>query len=143
MQVKSTREAKRYLFNYNQDLVCKCGNSDFYNVSGFGRSCTKCKKKYSVTNGTIFHNVRFGFLKAFRIVIREYNNNFTSYKTAIAKEFKISPKTARKFLNKIRNNKEKVIDLIQFKNKPKKKKHKSRRSDSKKLNKFLKDTEKY
>lgn len=114
MRIKTTRDCKRYLFNYNQDLICSCGNEFFYKVSDFGRVCAKCRKKYSAINGTMFCNVRFGLLKAFRIVFKEYNNDFTSSSVEVSKEFKISQKTAWKFLNKIRSNADVVIDLVEF-----------------------------
>jgi len=88
----------------------------FYNVSDFGRVCTKCKNKYSVTNGTIFKNVKFGLLKAFRIVIKEHNNSFTSSSVEVSNEFKITQKTAWNFLNKIRGKQGYVIDLVEFLN---------------------------
>src|SRR5690554_4231399 len=102
--IKSTRDCKRYLFNYTQDLKCACGNEWFYKVSDFGRVCSSCKKKYSVTNGTVFKNLKFGLLKGFRIAFMEYGNSFTSSSVEVSKEFNITQKTAWNFLSKIRNN---------------------------------------
>lgn len=116
----TTRECQKLLYNYNHRFECKCGNKSYFEVSNFGRVCKICKKKYSVTNGTIFHNVRFGLLKAFRIVLKEYNNSFTSSSSKIALDFKITQKTAWIFIDKVRKDKENVINLIEFKKDSKK-----------------------
>lgn len=119
MSTHTTRDLKKRLINYNRNLICSCGNEDLTVLANSYLFCKKCKKKYSVTHATILHNVRFGLLKAFKILIKDYNNSFNSKSTEIAKEFKITQKTAWNFLKRIRNNKEKVKDLIEFIDKPK------------------------
>jgi hypothetical protein len=114
--LKRTQQCKRLLYNYNRDFKCKCGcTAEPYEVSDFGRVCPNCKKKYSVTNGTAFHKVKFGLLKAFRIVLKDYDESFESSSSKIAIEFKITQKTAWNFLNKIRKDKDYIINLIEFK----------------------------
>lgn len=117
MNLISTRQCEIHLFNYkcNINFKCSCGYNQpplFLKKYSFG--CRKCKKKYSVTNGTIFHNVRFGLLKAFRIVHKEYQNNFSSDISLIAKEYNLTYKTAKSFLMKIRTKKESVKKLMEF-----------------------------
>ena len=145
--VKSTRDCKNLLNRYRGNFVCKCGNRESIKQTSLVEVCSKCKLKYSVTNGTIFHNVRFGLLKAFRIVIEEYKNSFTSSSTQVAKKYKITQKTAWLFLDKIRKNKDGVIDFVEFINNPKKKRIKSKskppkpKQDNKdKLKVYLKKT---
>lgn len=138
--VKSTRDCKNLLNRYRGDFVCKCGNKKSLKQTSLVKVCSKCKLKYSVTNGTIFHNVRFGLLKAFRIVIEEYNNSFASSSTEVAKKHKITQKTAWLFLNKIRKNKDNVADFVEVIVDPKSRKkiHKPKQSNVDKLKAYLK-----
>jgi hypothetical protein len=60
--------------NKIEPIICgKCGSSQFYNNKDFNKSyiiiCTKCKTKRRVTYDSIFHNVRFGLVKAIHIYI--------------------------------------------------------------------------
>lgn len=143
MKLKSTRQCKGLLYNYNHNFKCKCGcTAKPYEVSDFGRVCSNCKKKYSVTNGTIFHKVKFGLLKAFRIVIKDYDESFESSSSKIAIEFKITQKTAWNFLNKIRKDKDYIINLIEFKKGSKKLTKRPNKKNIALLKKALKKEEK-
>lgn len=102
-----TRDYQRILRNYIKEL-----DSNYL----------KSKQKYSVTNGTIFHNVRFTLLKAFRIVIEDYESGYTLSSSQVGRDYKIRQATAWSFLNKIRKRKTDVEKLMTFMNEPKKKK---------------------
>jgi len=98
----------------------KCGSKESpYESKEYMRICKNCKTKYSATNGTLFHGVRFGLLKAFRIVKEDCDNDFTSSVTSISKKYKIHRTTARLFLKKIRSKKDEVERLVMYINEPK------------------------
>jgi hypothetical protein len=136
----STRDCKRLLSNFKRSkpfrCICGCSRNP-YLLKNDEQSCVNCKKKYSVTNGTIFHNVKFGLLKAMRIAEEEYQNNFTSKGKIISDKYNISKKTTINFLHKIRAEKDLVIEIMSFE--PKKIKKISGKSDKeKKLEIFYK-----
>ncbi len=94
---------------------CSCGSEEKPLIlKNYELACRKCKKKYSLTNGTIFHNLRFGLLKAMRIIQKEYANSFTTKSSQIAKEFKITLKSSRLFLRKTRANKKEVKKILEL-----------------------------
>lgn len=114
MGLNTSKNCKKVLSDFKKSFVCSCGfrGEPYTSKVSFTRICPECKKKYSPTNGTIFHNNRFGLLKAFKIAKKEVENNFSSSSTEIAKEFKITQKTAWHFLKKIRNNKPELISIF-------------------------------
>ena len=93
-----------------------CSNKEFYtNRENFCKVCKKCKKKHSITKGTMFENVRFGLVKAFNIVydIETSEENISSIK--ISKDYDITQKTAWKFIQKINLNKQFVKLIMEVK----------------------------
>ena len=113
MKFKSSRQCERILLELKKYFYCSCGykGRPYISKNSLINICPDCKKKYSPTNGTIFHNLRFGLLKAFNIVEKEIENNYSSKSAEVAKEFKITQKTAWHFLSKIRNNKLEIDKL--------------------------------
>lgn len=117
MKFKSTIQCRRTLYYYKLSLgfKCICGSTKKpYSLPNFVVSCKKCRKKYSPSNGTVFHNLRFGLLKAFKISERELNNNYTSTINEIIVEFGISKKSAINFLRKIRLQKSEIKAIVEF-----------------------------
>jgi hypothetical protein len=140
MKLISTRQCKKILLSYKYtfEFKCNCGNEEEpLNLINYELACGKCKKKYSATNGTIFHNLRFGLLKAMRICQKEYNSSFTSKSSEISIEFKITLKSSRLFLRKIRANKDEVSKILEP-NYKKAKKIKKRIKDEIKLSEYFK-----
>ena len=109
----TVEKCKKHLFiNNSEKFIChKCNGVDFYNGFEFAKICKSCKSKTYITQNTIFHNVRFGLIKAFEITIDCYNSNYNLKCIEVSKNYNITQKTAWVFLNKIRNNKE-FIDVL-------------------------------
>lgn len=100
-----TRKCKQLLKWGRSTFVClKCTCINHINGKDFTRVCAICKTKHSITSFTMFHNVRFGLLEAFRILFEDFSNSYQSKRCFIAKKYKISETTAGKFLKKIRTN---------------------------------------
>ena len=100
----------------NNDFNClSCNSTDCYKEKDFIKICKKCKRRTFVTQNTVFQNVRFGLVKAFQIVIDCNNSDYNLKSIDVSKKYKISQKTAYLFLSKIRNNKEFVKSLYDFK----------------------------
>ena len=109
----NTNKCQRILSRIRPKFECrKCQCTEYYKSTNTQMICKNCKNKYSITNGTLFHWVRFGLLKAFRIVIEDYGNDFTSSVTSISKKYKITRRTAWLFLKKIRSRKDEVKELV-------------------------------
>lgn len=103
-------------FINDNDFNClSCNSIEFYKGKDFVKICKNCKRKTFITQNTVFHNVRFGIVKSFKIVIDFYNSNYNLKSIEVSKKYNISQKTAYLFLNKIRNNKEFVDKLYNFK----------------------------
>ena len=123
MDLKSSKQYERILYDLKNKIVCSCGfnGKPYKSKDSLIRICPDCKKKFSPTNGTIFHNVRFGLVKAFMILKKDIEKNYTSTSSEVAKEFKITQKTAWYFLKKIRNNKQEAKTIISHYEDPNKK----------------------
>lgn len=128
----TVEKCKKHLFNNNSEkFIChKCNGIIFYNGFEFAKICKSCKSKTYITQNTIFHNVRFGIVKAFEIAIDYHNSNYTLKCIEVSKNYDITQKTAWYFLDKIRNNKE-FIEVL-FANKTK-----SQLTNEEKLRLFL------
>ena len=74
--------------------------------------CSECKSKTSVTRDTIFHNLRFGLLKGFKIMDEMEKSNYELSSIDIAREYGITQTTAWKFLKKIKDNKDFVGRIL-------------------------------
>ena len=111
-------ELKLNLKSRNELICYKCGSDQFSSdKKNFIFRCKKCKSKISVRYNTIFHDVRFGLLKAFRIVLEYDECNYSLSSTKIAEKYSITQKTAWKFLNKIKNNEKHLTEFINSINK--------------------------
>jgi len=112
--VKTERQCRVILYQINpeEDFICKgCNNNEFYVSKNFEKVCKKCKKRRSVTKDTIFENLRFGLLTAFKIIVASHigNPKPTIY---FSKKYGISYKTAYNFLSKIRGEKKNLEKLL-------------------------------
>lgn len=113
----SVEKCKKHLFiNNSENFIChKCNGTSFYKNIEFTKICKSCKSKTYITQNTIFHNVRFGIVKAFEITIDCYNSNYNLKSIEVSKKYNITQKTAWHFLNKIRNNKQFIEVLFAHK----------------------------
>lgn len=106
-------KCKKLLISFSNDFVCpKCGCIKYYKGFEFEKICRKCKSKISITKNTIFHNLRFGIVKAFEIANEYYNSDYSLSSVGVAKKYCITQKTAWSYLNKIKENKEFVEKIF-------------------------------
>ena len=90
------------LLNYEVKTCIKCGNEKFYTtIKNFEKACKKCKTRYKTTYNTLFHNVRFGLLKAFHIYIEVVYEKPQPKASELAKRHNLTYKTAYNFKQKV------------------------------------------
>jgi len=90
------------LLNYEVKTCVKCGNEEFYTtIKNFEKSCKKCKTRYKTTYKTLFHNVRFGLLKAFHIYIDVVYEEPQPKASELARRYDLTYKTAYNFKQKV------------------------------------------
>lgn len=102
------------LLNESTFKCYKCSSSEFHTGKNYVKICKTCKAKTSITKYTLFHNVRFGLIKAFKIAIEYHNSNYSITSVEISKKYKITQKTAWNFLKKVENNKDYIIKLNKY-----------------------------
>jgi hypothetical protein len=115
--INTVLKCKKVLSIINKkEFICfNCNSIEFYKGIAFEKICKSCKSKSFVTQNTIFHNIRFGIVKAFEITIDYYNSNYNLKSVEVSNKYKITQKTAWIFLKKIRNNKDFVEILYNYK----------------------------
>jgi hypothetical protein len=90
------------LLIYEVNTCVKCDNEEFYTtIKNFEKACKKCKTKYKTTYNTLFHNVRFGLLKAFHIYIEVVYEKPEPKASELAKRHNLTYKTAYNFKQKV------------------------------------------
>ena len=90
------------LLNYEVKTCVKCGNEKFYTtIKNFEKACKKCKTRYKTTYNTLFHNVRFGLLKAFHIYIEVVYEKTQPKASELARRHNLTYKTAYNFKQKV------------------------------------------
>ena len=90
------------LLNYEVKTCVKCGNEEFYTtIKNFEKSCKKCKTRYKTTYKTLFHNVRFGLLKAFHFYIDVVYEKPQPKASELARRYNLTYKTAYNFKQKV------------------------------------------
>jgi hypothetical protein len=90
------------LLNYEVKTCVKCGNEKFYTtIKNFEKACKKCKTRYKTTYNTLFHNVRFGLLKAFHIYIEVVYEEPQPKASELAKRHNLTYKTAYNFKQRV------------------------------------------
>jgi hypothetical protein len=90
------------LLNYEVETCVKCGNIEFYiTIKNFEKACKKCKTRYKITYNTLFHNVRFGLLKAFHIYIELVYEEPQAKASELARRHNLTYKTAYNFKQKV------------------------------------------
>jgi transposase-like protein len=82
----------------------KCGNKTCRSGNKmYDRRCLQCSYHESLTNNTLFHNLKFSILKAFHIVYHlTYKKGLSTYE--IAKHYGICQKTAWLFKRKVQDS---------------------------------------
>ena len=90
------------LLNYEVKTCIKCGNEKFYTtIKNFEKACKKCKTRYKTTYNTLFHNIRFGLLKAFHIYIEVVYEKPQPKASELARRHNLTYKTAYNFKQKV------------------------------------------
>ena len=90
------------LLSYEVNTCAKCGCDKFYTtIEDFEKACKKCKMRYKNTYKTMFHNVRFGLLKAFHFYIDVVYDEPQPKATELAKRYELTYKTSYNFKQKI------------------------------------------
>jgi hypothetical protein len=90
------------LLNYEVKTCVKCDNEEFYTtIKKFEKTCKKCKSRYKTTYNTLFHNVRFGLLKAFHIYIEVVYEKPQPKASELARRHNLTYKTAYNFKQKV------------------------------------------
>lgn len=90
------------LLNYQVNTCVKCGCDKFYTtIENFEKTCKKCKTRYKNTYKTVFHNVRFGLLKAFHFYIDVVYDEPQPKASELAKRYELTYKTSYNFKQKI------------------------------------------
>jgi len=112
-----TIDCQRALYQIGIDNPFKCYNCGstrppYLNRKNYTKMCSECKSKTSVTRDTIFHNLRFGLLKGFRIMDEMEKSNYELSSIDISRKYEITQTTAWKFQKKIKENKDFVRRLL-------------------------------
>ena len=90
------------LLDCEVEVCVKCGDKEFYTtIKNFEKACKKCKKRYKTTYNTLFHNVRFGLLKAFHIYIEVVYEKPQPKASELARRHNLTYKTAYNFKQKV------------------------------------------
>ena len=120
------------LLNYEVKTCVKCGNKEFYTtIKNFEKACKRCKTRYKTTYNTLFHNVRFGLLKAFHIYIDVAYEKSQPKASELARRYNLTYKTAYNFKQKVIKNFDSInLDVYLKKN---------RLSDEEKLLRFFEE----
>jgi len=99
------------LLKHEITTCVKCDNKKFYtSIEKFEKTCKNCKTRYKITFNTLFHNVRFGLLKAFHIYIEIIYKKPQPRASELARRYNLTYKTAYNFKNKVIDNNS-FIDL--------------------------------
>ena len=98
----SIRKCYLPLLNCEVKTCVKCDNEEFYTtIKNFEKVCKKCKTRYKTTYNTLFHNVRFGLLKAFHIYIEVVYEKPQPKASELARRHNLTYKTAYNFKQKV------------------------------------------
>ena len=90
------------LLKHEITTCVKCDNKKFYtSIEKFEKTCKNCKTRYKITFNTLFHNVRFGLLKAFHIYIEIIYKKPQPRASELARRYNLTYKTAYNFKQKI------------------------------------------
>ena len=90
------------LLNYEVETCVRCSSEKFYTtIKNFEKACKKCKTRYKTTYNTLFHNVRFGLLKAFHIYIEIVYEKPQPKASELAIRHNLTYKTAYNFKQKV------------------------------------------
>ena len=92
-----------FLYGLHKELLncVDCNKAEFYHSKEYVRVCSICKKKYSPTYNTVFHNVRFGIVCAFQIYIYITYSRTKVTSVEVSKKYGITQKTAWSFMKKL------------------------------------------
>ena len=104
--------------NRVEPIICgKCESSQFYKNKDFNKSyisiCKKCKTKRKATYDSIFHNIRFGLVKAMHIYIDLKYGDDKLKVQEIAELYELTYKTSWNFKKKVEDT-TKELDLLRY-----------------------------
>lgn len=106
------------LLNNEVKRCIKCGNNEFYHtIKNYEKSCKKCKTRHKTTYKTLFHNIRFGLLKAFHFYIDVVYEKPQPKTSELARRYNLTYKTAYNFKKKVIINKSDLDLDVYLKNK--------------------------
>lgn len=93
-----------YKLKWSSGFHCPhCGSQTEHQCSKmYHKRCSKCLRVFSVTNNTLFHNVKFGLVKAFYIVFKMSATTKSVSAEQMAKKVGINRKSALLFQQKVR-----------------------------------------
>ncbi len=94
-----------------------CESNEYYDGKEFEKICKVCKARISVTRNTMFHNVRFGIVKAFVIADEYHKSNYSLTSAYLSKKHSISQKTIINYLKKINKNQKYISEVFNTTNK--------------------------
>lgn len=106
---------KRLQLISDKNFTCfKCSCEECYAGVECERICRKCKSKISITKNTIFENLRFGLVNAFKIAFEYYSSDYNLTSLHVANKYGITQKTAWHYLKKIKANKSYIEQLFTY-----------------------------
>jgi len=103
---KTDEDCKAYLatIKWKDGFCCRhCNHVGWCRTSDpYVRRCNRCKKRDSVTAGTLFHKCRFSLRKAFLIIYEMTCTKKSASSYAIARRYSMRQKTVSAFMQKVR-----------------------------------------
>ena len=97
---------KDYLYHYkwSTGFTCNhCGSQQEHNCKKlYHKRCGKCLRIFSVTSNTMFHNVKFGLVKAFYIAFKMSATTKSTSAEQMSKIVGVNRKTSLLFQQKVR-----------------------------------------
>lgn len=102
--INSIDKCYQPLLKFEIDNCIKCGNCEFYIIiENYEKTCKKCKTRCKTTYSTLFHNIRFGLLKAFHLYIDILFEEPQANTSDLAKRYNLTYKTTNRFKQKVIN----------------------------------------
>ena len=105
---KTNEDCMAYLahFKWSNGYKCvKCGHVASQIRRDNSRTCNKCSHTESAMSNTLFHKVKFGIRKAFFICFEIATTTQSLSASYMAERYGITEKTARLFMNKVKEAK--------------------------------------
>ena len=98
---------KEYLYHYKwkDGFTCSCGHTKAWKgYRPYSKVCKKCRKIHTVTSNTIFHDMKFGLLKAFYMIYEIATTTKSISALQMASKYDVNKDTAWLFMRKYRES---------------------------------------